>query len=197
MPKIVDHDQRRRELVDALWRVVNSSGASAVSIRSVAAAAGIPKSNVIYYFPSRGRLLAAAVDQVMVTTRSAADLVLEEPLTIDRMLSILSMIVPTTPARRRQAEVWRLLNAEESGDETFSALLGDFNDRVRAGLRELVGLSVAAGVVDAGRDIELETARLHALVDGLSLQTMADPRRLSPADIERILRLHLEDLAAR
>lgn len=194
VPKIVDHDQRRRELVDALWAVVEARGASVVSIRSVAAAAGIPKSNVMYYFPSRGHLLAAAVDQVMGSTRSAAELVIGEHLTTDQVVSILLMIVPTTPQRRRQAEVWRLLNAEESGDGTLSSLLDEFNERVRSGLRELVEASVEAGIIGADRDVDVETARLHALVDGLSLQTMANPRRLPPADIEELLRLHLDDL---
>lgn len=46
VPKIVDHDQRRAYLLDALWRVVASQGAAAVTVRSVAAEAGVSKSNV-------------------------------------------------------------------------------------------------------------------------------------------------------
>lgn len=195
MPKIVDHDQRRRELVDALWEVVNTRGASVVSIRTVAAAAGIPKSNVMYYFPTRGHLLAAAVDQVMGTTVTSASTLLSQPLTPDRLVAILLLVVPTTPKRRRQAEVWRLLNAEESGDEALSSLLDDFNQRVRVGLRSLLDRALVDGLLDPARDIELETERVHALVDGLSIQTMANPRRLSPARIESILREHVGELA--
>lgn len=194
MPKIVDHDQRRRELVDALWRVVNEKGASVVSIRTVAAAAGIPKSNVMYYFPTRGHLLAAAVDQVMGTTTESAGALLDVPLDVDRSVRIILMVIPTTPKRRRQAEVWRLLNAEESGDLELSKLLDDFNDRVRSGLGVLVERMIDDGVIDRRCDAELETERLHALIDGLSIQTMANPRRLSPRRIEEIVRAHLRDL---
>lgn len=197
MPKIVDHEQRRRELVDALWDVVNTKGASVVSIRSVAAAAGIPKSNVMYYFPTRGHLLAAAVEQVLGTTTTSANHVLAEPLTVDRLVTILLMVVPTTPKRRRQAEVWRLLNAEESGDPQLTQLLDRFNAQVRAGLQALIDRMAIDGLFDPERDRGLEAERLHALIDGLSIQTMANPRRLPPRRIEAVLRTHLDDIAPR
>ena len=60
MPKIVDHDARRRELLDALLRVVVREGIGAVSIRTVAAEAGCSSRPVQYYFEDKAELLAAA-----------------------------------------------------------------------------------------------------------------------------------------
>jgi AcrR family transcriptional regulator len=64
MPKIVDHDARRRELADALLRVAVRDGIDAVSIRTVAAEAGCSARPVQYYFADKAALLAAAHHRV-------------------------------------------------------------------------------------------------------------------------------------
>ena len=61
MPKIVDHDERRQELIDALFRVIEAQGPHAVSTRSVASEAGVSKSNIGHYFESQAAMLSAAV----------------------------------------------------------------------------------------------------------------------------------------
>lgn len=40
MPKIVDHDERRQQHLEALWRLLERDGAGAVSIRHLAEEAG-------------------------------------------------------------------------------------------------------------------------------------------------------------
>ena len=60
MPKAVDHETRRRELTDALLRVVVRDGYDAISIRSVAEEAGCSVRPVQYYFADKAELLAAA-----------------------------------------------------------------------------------------------------------------------------------------
>jgi AcrR family transcriptional regulator len=64
MPKRVDHAARRHAIVEALLRVTRREGLQAVSIRSVAAEAGVTASQVQYYFASKAELLSAALDQL-------------------------------------------------------------------------------------------------------------------------------------
>jgi len=64
MPKRVDHAERRTAIVQALFRVVERGGLPAASVRAVAAEAGVPASQVQYYFPTKAELLAAALDQL-------------------------------------------------------------------------------------------------------------------------------------
>jgi BetI-type transcriptional repressor, C-terminal len=45
-----------------------------------------------------------------------------------------------------------------------------------------------------GRDREFEAERLHALIDGLSVQTMYDRSMMPPKAIRRIVRAHLADM---
>lgn len=70
MPKVVDHETRKRELADALLRVVVRDGFDAVSIRAVAEEAGCSVRPVQYYFDDKAQLLAIA--HARVSERMAA-----------------------------------------------------------------------------------------------------------------------------
>jgi AcrR family transcriptional regulator len=61
MPKKVDHGERRREIIEALWRVAAQRGLAAVSFREVAAEARVSVRRVQYYFGTKAQLLAAAI----------------------------------------------------------------------------------------------------------------------------------------
>jgi AcrR family transcriptional regulator len=53
----VDHDQRRREIAEALFRIAATRGLQAVTLRAVAAEAGIWMNLVQHYFPTKEEML--------------------------------------------------------------------------------------------------------------------------------------------
>jgi AcrR family transcriptional regulator len=61
VPKRVDHQQRRREIADALVRCARASGLHAVGFREVAAEAGVSVNLVQYYFPTKEGLLVGGL----------------------------------------------------------------------------------------------------------------------------------------
>lgn len=61
MPRKVDHEARRREIVDALFRVAVRDGLAAASVRAVATEARVPAPQVQYYFPTKAAMLDAAM----------------------------------------------------------------------------------------------------------------------------------------
>lgn len=70
MPKQVDHDQKRIEIVDAALRLVVRDGLDAATVRNIAAEAGTSVRPVQYYFADKKALLAAA--HARVTQRLGA-----------------------------------------------------------------------------------------------------------------------------
>ena len=62
MPKQVDHEERRTEILEALFRLAAREGLAAASIRAVAAEAGVPAPQVQYYFGTKARLLDGALE---------------------------------------------------------------------------------------------------------------------------------------
>lgn len=53
-----------------------------------------------------------------------------------------------------------------------------------------------AGVLHPDRDVNVETERIHALVDGLTIHLLVDPIRVSPGRVESVLAIHLNDRRA-
>ncbi|MBL7259213.1 TetR family transcriptional regulator [Actinoplanes sp. LDG1-01] len=70
MPKIVDHDARRRLIADALMKVAADQGLEAVSLRHVAAAAGVSVGMVQHYFHTKDEMMAFALAAVMDRTET-------------------------------------------------------------------------------------------------------------------------------
>ena len=64
MPKQVDHVQRRREILDALFRVAERGGLASATYRTIASEAGIKAPQVQYYFPTRAEMLDAAIEEL-------------------------------------------------------------------------------------------------------------------------------------
>ena len=194
MPKIVDHDERRQLYIDALWRVVERDGAAAVSIRTVAAEAGMSKSNISYYFDSRSSLLAAAIRSVVADARSRAATIDSATLSLEQMVRMVMLMIPDSAPRRRQTALWLLLVAQYASDEEVRPILHELNREVRVGITNFLQRIADQGDLGAGRDVELEATRLHALVDGISLQAMSDSRLMPVAEIRATVEHHLREL---
>ncbi|MGK5685066.1 TetR/AcrR family transcriptional regulator [Actinoplanes sp. URMC 104] len=68
MPKIVDHDQRRREIVDAFLTVVGRDGPAAATSRAIAAELGVGAGALWHYFDSLDAVFSAAYQRVLERT---------------------------------------------------------------------------------------------------------------------------------
>jgi AcrR family transcriptional regulator len=64
VPKRVDHEERRRQIADALVRTAATRGLHATGMREVAAEAGVSLRLVQYYFGTKEELLLAAMQQL-------------------------------------------------------------------------------------------------------------------------------------
>ncbi|WP_460767921.1 TetR/AcrR family transcriptional regulator [Nocardiopsis nanhaiensis] len=197
MPKIVDHEERRRELAEALWRVIAASGPHAVSIRSVAAEAGLSAGALRHYFQTREELLVFAIDrsQERVAERMhehARTLDPEAPV-VERVAGFAEQMMPLDETRRAEFRAW-----EATGDlGTDDPRLEERWNKQRSLYRQLVaglgGLAPPEDPAQVHPDPWLETwsEHLHAFVDGLSLQTMVTPQQFPPEAARRQLRAFL------
>lgn len=68
MPKIVDHDERRLELVAATWRIIARLGIEGATMREIALEAGFANGALKPYFSSKDTLLTFAFGHVFNRT---------------------------------------------------------------------------------------------------------------------------------
>ncbi|GGT07179.1 HTH-type transcriptional regulator PksA [Planobispora rosea] len=62
MPRQVDHNQRRRQIAEAVWRLATRGGLEDVTLRQVAAEAKVSARLLQYYFGTRDQLLLGALE---------------------------------------------------------------------------------------------------------------------------------------
>ncbi|WP_341356106.1 TetR/AcrR family transcriptional regulator [Streptomyces mobaraensis] len=66
VPKRVDHEERRRLIAEALWRIASSRGLEGASLRDVAAEAGISLGQLQHYFSGKDEMLVFALEHITV-----------------------------------------------------------------------------------------------------------------------------------
>lgn len=105
MPKVVDHDQRRLEIVQAAWRLIARGGFEAVTMRQVAAEAGYANGALKHYFRNKDELLAAAFQKTFyrVNERAARSIGQRTGLAAIRLLCL--EMLPLDAERQVEARV--------------------------------------------------------------------------------------------
>jgi TetR/AcrR family transcriptional regulator, transcriptional repressor of bet genes len=197
MPKVVDHEERRAELREAVWRLASRDGLEAVTVRGVAEEAGCSTGALVHYFDDKEELLLFAfrtvADRVMRRV-AAAEEATTNPLELAR-----AMLLEGLPLdRERQAEV-RVWFAFLGLALTRPALARDQRITYRA-WRDRVAERLAAaqenGLIRADVDPDPQAAALVGLVDGLAVQATFEPRALSAERQLELVDACLDELRA-
>jgi AcrR family transcriptional regulator len=167
MPKQVDHHARRLELLEALMRITRSDGWDGVSLRKVAAEAGVSMGMVQHYFATKDEMLRFAIEMMAEDVRTRIrERVAELPQPPSPRLlveTVLTEMIPRTSRRASEAEgaeVWmrRFLLRPES-----RAILNKGAEDLRAGLVQQILLARPGDSAAAER----AAGGLMALIDGL------------------------------
>ncbi|NKQ58176.1 TetR family transcriptional regulator [Amycolatopsis sp. K13G38] len=196
MPKIVDPESRRAEVADALFRLAEREGLHRVSLRTVAAEAGLNVGSVRHYFDSQAELMRFAmrsmIDRVSARLERRVE-ALGDPARLPRgtrrrhAAELLCELLPLDRDRRAEATVFLEFVTAARTDPA----LADLAREAAEGTRALVRRVLEPSEVD---DLELEVRRLTALLDGLSFDGVLHPDSLTPRQAEAVVLAHLEGL---
>ena len=159
MPKIVDHEQRRTEIIHALWQVIYEQGIHAASYQAVARAAGISVGRIQHYFASKQDLVRAGCQAIVDTAESVHFGRTEALEPFDALTELLTQPIPRNNAFRLGTAVWYAYLAQAVADPQIMEI-------VTKACRET--LDYAAGLLKQAQ----EAGRLIALSNGLAQATM-------------------------
>lgn len=172
MPRRIDIDRRKAQLAEAVWGIIRERGIGAVSVRSVADAAGVAVGSLRHVFPTRTELLSFSAELMV---HRATERILAAPRSGDPAedaVSLLSHLLPLEPDSRAELEVNIALIAEAPAIPELVPI----RDQAAHAIFGLCSRLVAALApdVDEARRV-WEARRLHALLDGLALHILAEP----------------------
>lgn len=188
----IDVGERRRIVSDAAARVLARNGLGALSVRGVAAEAGLPPSTVRYVFPTQASVRSHALETVFDATTRRVDAVPETLPDRERARRILLELLPLDEERLIELDVYLALGNAALTDPALRPALDRVVSDMQQWTEQIVRL---VGVPEAERVFEAQ--RLHALIDGLAMHVS----RLAPGESGDwaigVLDRHLDGLAPR
>lgn len=189
-----DHEARRREVSEAVWRVLAAHGFDGLTLRAVAAELGATTGLLTHYFPAKRDLLAYALD--LLDRRSAARPRRVAPRGLPAVRAALLDILPLTPAATAGNRVWVSSWDTALADPELSAGHAERYARGRARLSELVAAAQELGELPPG-DPDRIAAGAQGFALGLVVQALFDPTAFPPERQTELLDDYLAALASR
>ncbi|WP_433802524.1 TetR/AcrR family transcriptional regulator [Actinomycetospora sp. CA-084318] len=167
VPKKVDPHERRTLLADALMRVAARRGLTDVSLRHVAAEAGVTAGMVQHYFRTKDEMMVFALGAVRdrVEQRLAADPAMQGS-SRRRVAALLEQLLPLDDERTLEAHVGLAFQAWAAVKPEIAADLRADTEGMRHGLAQWIA---SAGKVD---DPRRAATALLSLVEGLALHVL-------------------------
>jgi TetR/AcrR family transcriptional regulator, transcriptional repressor of bet genes len=186
MPRQVDHAQRRRQIAHAVWTVMATRGLDAVSLREVAAEAGVSMGRVQHYFPTKDAMILhaceamaeAAYEQAVGTPAAdgngGSDLQVTSAGATPRQTirNVLLTGIPRDDARRAGASVWFAFLTKAAVWPALADVVRRQLDDGQTFLTSLLRAAHDAGSLRRDVDPAGEAVALLALADGLVLRVM-------------------------
>jgi AcrR family transcriptional regulator len=197
VPRIVDHERRRREIAEAAWAVINRSGTNAASLQRIAAEIGSTTGSVTHYFSNKEELISFTFDLV---TKGAFEYIESAAMRakpgLPRVRITLERMAPTlfsgSDSGSAVLSYWGLAVSEPMYAHLHRKSYAIWEAMLRRFLREASGL----GQLSANLNLDFEASILMTFVDGLVVGGVLEPRRVTRAASRRMLGAMLSRLEA-
>jgi AcrR family transcriptional regulator len=170
VPKRVDHEARRLAIADAIFALIGSRGLEAVSLRDVAAQAGVSMGAVQHYFDSKEDMLLFALGHMRdrALARMQAELAaIAAPTARETIRAAARAMLPVSKQGAQEAIVAGAFFTIATVNSAYAEPLRDGYQRLLAVSRQTLAAAARAGELASGIDAEREAAMLFFLVQGL------------------------------
>ncbi|MNS82326.1 HTH-type transcriptional regulator BetI [compost metagenome] len=194
MPKLVDHEKQKQLLAEATWRIIRRHGMEQASVRHIAEEAGISVGSLRHYFATQSELFAYSMQLVSERVdERISTLPLSGP-PLEDMKKVLCQLLPMDEDTRSEMEVWIAFTTKALADSSLKAQSDQVFEKMRLGINSIIESLVELELAVPDLDVDLETARLHSLIDGLAMHAVIRPDSMTPDRLEELVTHHLESL---
>ncbi|MET0136136.1 MAG: TetR/AcrR family transcriptional regulator [Kibdelosporangium sp.] len=177
MPAKGDHDARRRDVSEAVWRVLARRGFGQLTLRAVATEMGVTTGLLTHYFPTKKALVqhAHAIAEERTSGRP-----LRTPAApgLAGLRAALLDVLALTPESTAMNRVWVSFWDAAIGDPDLGASETARYERWRGKLRPHVMAALDLGEVSG--DVEDIAVSAAAFTHGLVVQALFDAERFPP-----------------
>lgn len=192
MPAKGDHQARRADVAEAVWRVLAASGFGGLTLRAVATELGASTGLLTHYFRNKQELVRYAHEVAANRTDNRPLLTAQEPGLASLRVALVN-VLPLTPDSAAMSRVWVSFWDAALGDPSLSEAQQARYVRWRARLEECVESAKSRGELPGGSSSDV-AVRAAAFAHGLVVQALFDPVRLPASRQLALLDQFLADL---
>lgn len=194
MPRTADHDERRRQVAEALLRTVARKGLARTTFNDVADELGASVGLVQRYFRSKSDLLRFGIEYLYNRGGERIDAVERVPPVHTVMFRVARTLLPLDEERRFELSVWLEFLPATITDPQMAELHQATNRELVDGLAEGFAGAQRNGELAEDLDPRSEALALVALADGLTVHQLTTPDVFDDATAEDVLRRHFARL---
>lgn len=193
MPQRMDRQAREQAVGEAAWRVVVRDGVTRLSVRNVASEAGIATGSLRYLFPTQDALRGYVLDLVRRRVADRVQAIRPQAPLRRAVETRFAQLLPLDRERRVEMEVFLSVGVLALTDPSLRPAYERAHHDLRRGCRQLLAL-LATDPAYKALDPDGETARTHALLDGLALHLIRQPANASSTWATDEFARHLDSL---
>lgn len=183
-PRVVDHDQRRMEIIDVYLRIVADDGVGGATTRRLAAQLGVANGALWRYFTDTADLLESALSRVVsaADARIAAHSDLASPL--DQVVHVVEELLPLTDESQLEARV--VVSFWGSASSNLSAYRHRLEELVewQAHVEKLLANAVDVHELPADLDVEMCAKMLIDMTTASQINWVLSDGRVTPDDLK-------------
>lgn len=196
MPKVVDHETRREELVRTVWRIMARRGPAAVTMRQISAEAGYANGALKTYFAGKADLLEATYTHVFERTNERVERAAAGLSGLGALVAFCREVMPLDKERLDEerldeARVVMAFWQEAAHDPARAAHNNRYMHQWRDSVAGWVAEARAAGDVTGHVDLASWVDALLTFLLGTQITAALDPTNVTPAHLERQLAAQL------
>lgn len=193
MPRIVDHEERRRAIAAAACATVAAVGLDGATLAAVARRCRLTTGAIAHYFPNKDALLEAALLESYRRQIERMDARVEDGASLEE---VMLESLPASDESRELMQVWLAFWGRAVGDADTVRVQRRVHARWLARVEREIERAVGTGRLPVGTDVAEEAEALIAQVRGLCIRALFEPRHWPAARLVACLERHLDRVAA-
>ncbi len=196
VPRLVDHEAMRTEIIRATWRLIAERGIAAMTMRELARELGFANGSITHYFPNKSAILTAAFELVYeaTNTRYLAAIAQTHATGVAALRQFLVQTLPVDEERLLEARIVIPFLEHAAADDEMAELFRAMMTQWRAHFDALLAEAAASGELRPGLDPRAAGDALLALLTGVQGTGILLPDSREPARMEAMLDTALQML---
>lgn len=186
MPKIVDHDIQRVKFAEAAMSLIARHGLEGVTMRAVAAEAGLSYGSLFHYFKSKDELLMHAIRHSTTLQTKRVNEYVSRYSGLKALEHLLCDDAIITDSSRDDWMVWLTFLYQAALQKSFADLHAELIDGWRRRIEGLLKDAQEAGEIRENLDISFEAIGIWAYSSGIGQLSLLH-RELLPAKLQKQL----------